>query len=239
MLFDIFLYLCLIKYTSEMKQLLFVLILITTAFFTSCKKEQTANTTETIDTIPTLIMQIKKCSRLYTTEYHIHKIITHDDKISLKGTFFKKEYDIDLPLGKRKIAIPIDATIKAYIDFGDFSSENIEKTNGKINIILPDPKIAITSTTINHKDIKEYVALTRRNFSDEELSNYERQGRQAIVDDIPNMGLIDMARESAARTLIPMIRQMGYKESDITITFRKNFTREDFSSIIEKPSTKQ
>lgn len=224
---------------SEMRKTLFILILLTSAFCSSCRKERTADPTEAIDTIPMLIMQIKKCSRLYTTEYHIHKIITHDDKISVKGKFFKKEYDIDLPLGNRKIAIPIDATIKAYIDFGNFSKENVEKINGKINIILPDPKIAITSTTINHKDIKEYVALTRRDFSDEELSNYERQGRQAIVDDIPNMGLIDMARESAARTLIPIFKQMGYKESDITITFRKDFTRKDFNSIIEKSNITQ
>lgn len=222
-----------------MRKTLFILILLTSAFCSSCRKERTTDPTETIDTIPMLIMQIKKCSRLYTTEYHIHKIITHDDKISVKGKFFKKEYDIDLPLGNRKIAIPIDATIKAYIDFGNFSKENVEKINGKINIILPDPKIAITSTTINHKDIKEYVALTRRDFSDEELSNYERQGRQAIVDDIPNMGLIDMARESAARTLIPIFKQMGYKESDITITFRKDFTRKDFNSIIEKSNITQ
>ena len=222
-----------------MRKTLFILILLTSAFCSSCRKERTTDPTESIDTIPMLIMQIKKCSRLYTTEYHIHKIITHDDKISVKGKFFKKEYDIDLPLGNRKIAIPIDATIKAYIDFGNFSKENVEKINGKINIILPDPKIAITSTTINHKDIKEYVALTRRDFSDEELSNYERQGRQAIVDDIPNMGLIDMARESAARTLIPIFKQMGYKESDITITFRKDFTRKDFNSIIEKSNITQ
>ena len=224
---------------SEMRKTLFILILLTSAFCSSCRKERTTDPTEAIDTIPMLIMHIKKCSRLYTTEYHIHKIITHDDKISVKGKFFKKEYDIDLPLGNRKIAIPIDATIKAYIDFGNFSKENVEKINGKINIILPDPKIAITNTTINHKDIKEYVALTRRDFSDEELSNYERQGRQAIVDDIPNMGLIDMARESAARTLIPIFKQMGYKESDITITFRKDFTRKDFNSIIEKSNITQ
>lgn len=40
MLFDIFLYLCLIKHTSEMKQLLFVLILITTAFLHHVKKNR-------------------------------------------------------------------------------------------------------------------------------------------------------------------------------------------------------
>ena len=29
-----------------------------------------------IDTIPMLIMQVQKCSRLYTAEYNIHKIVT-------------------------------------------------------------------------------------------------------------------------------------------------------------------
>lgn len=222
-----------------MRKTLIILMLFTAAFFSSCRKEKTAASTGTVDTIPMLIMQIKKCSRLYTTEYHIHKIITHDDKISLKGKFFKKEYDIDLPLGKRKIAIPIDATVKAYIDFEGFSDANVEKSNDKINIILPDPKITITGTTVNHDEIKEYVAFTRRRFSDEELSDYERQGRQAIVADIPNMGLTDTARESAARTLIPLIKQMGYKENDITITFRKDFTREDISSLIENKNVTQ
>ncbi|GAB6948738.1 hypothetical protein JCM15640A_03230 [Hoylesella timonensis 4401737 = DSM 22865 = JCM 15640] len=181
-----------------------------------------------------MVMQIQKCSKLYTAEYKVHKIITHDDKMKLNGSFMKKDFSINLPLGSRKIAIPMDATLKAYIDFADFNEDNVKRQGDKIEIILPDPHVTLTSTRINHDEIKQYVALTRSRFSDEELSSYERQGREAIIKDIPSMGMMDMARESAARTLIPMIEQMGFEESNITISFRKHYTLNDIKSLLDK-----
>lgn len=200
----------------------------------SCSRHKTEQETVTIDTIPMMVMQIQKCSKLYTAEYKVHKIITHDDKMKLNGSFMKKDFSINLPLGSRKIAIPMDATLKAYIDFADFNEDNVKRQGDKIEIILPDPHVTLTSTRINHDEIKQYVALTRSRFSDEELSSYERQGREAIIKDIPSMGMMDMARESAARTLIPMIEQMGFEESNITISFRKNYTLNDIKSLLDK-----
>ena len=200
----------------------------------SCSRHKTEQETVTIDTIPMMVMQIQKCSKLYTAEYKVHKIITHDDKMKLNGSFMKKDFSINLPLGSRKIAIPMDATLKAYIDFADFNEDNVKRQGDKIEIILPDPHVTLTSTRINHDEIKQYVALTRSRFSDEELSSYERQGREAIIKDIPSMGMMDMARESAARTLIPMIEQMGFEESNITISFRKHYTLNDIKSLLDK-----
>ena len=200
----------------------------------SCSRYKTEQETVTIDTIPMMVMQIQKCSKLYTAEYKVHKIITHDDKMKLNGSFMKKDFSINLPLGSRKIAIPMDATLKAYIDFANFNEDNVKRQGDKIEIILPDPHVTLTSTRINHDEIKQYVALTRSRFSDEELSSYERQGREAIIKDIPSMGMMDMARESAARTLIPMIEQMGFEESNITISFRKHYTLNDIKSLLDK-----
>lgn len=200
----------------------------------SCSRHKTEQETVTIDTIPMMVMQIQKCSKLYTAEYKVHKIITHDDKMKLNGSFMKKDFSINLPLGSRKIAIPMDATLKAYIDFADFNEDNVKREGDKIEIILPDPHVTLTSTRINHDEIKQYVALTRSRFSDEELSSYERQGREAIIKDIPSMGMMDMARESAARTLIPMIEQMGFEESNITVSFRKHYTLNDIKSLLDK-----
>lgn len=200
----------------------------------SCSRHKTEQETVTIDTIPMMVMQIQKCSKLYTAEYKVHKIITHDDKMKLNGSFMKKDFSINLPLGSRKIAIPMDATLKAYIDFADFNEDNVKRQGDKIEIILPDPHVTLTSTRINHDEIKQYVALTRSRFSDEELSSYERQGREAIIKDIPSTGMMDMARESAARTLIPMIEQMGFEESNITISFRKHYTLNDIKSLLDK-----
>ena len=197
-------------------------------------KKQTPTSTEHVDTIPMLILQIQKCSRLYAAECRMRKIVTHDDRAQVQGQFMKHDYNIDLPLGQRKVAIPIEATVKAYIDFSAFSDANVRRTGQKIEVILPDPSIVLTATRIDHKTVKQHVPLTRRNFSDEELASYERQGRQAIIDAIPQTDIVAMARESAARTLIPMLMRAGFAEQDITVSFRKDITKRDIRGMIER-----
>ncbi len=187
------------------------------------------------DSIPDLVTQVKNCSRLYTTEYRIRKIVTHDDVVRLKGNVLKQDFDIALPLGERKIAIPMEATLKAYIDFAEFSEKNIEREGERIILLLPDPKVVLTSSKIDRKEVKEYVGLARPRFSDEELTLYEQQGRQAIIDKIASLGIIYVAKENAARVLVPMLVEAGFKEEDIIIAFRKNLDiRELINSNLEK-----
>ena len=120
-----------------------------------------------IDTVPMLITQVQQCAKLYTAEYRVHKIVTHDDVVRLKGSLLQRSFDIKMPLGDRKVAIPIDAKLKAYIDFSEFSEQNIERQGDKITIILPDPKVTMTSSKIDQKNVKEYVSLTRAHFNDQ------------------------------------------------------------------------
>ena len=194
--------------------------------------EQEKDTVTATDSLSPLIIQIRQCSRIYTTEYKVHKIVTHDDVIRLKGSILTQDFDIRMPLGDRKIAIPMDATLKAYIDMSQFSAHNVEKTDGKIIITLPDPQVVLTSSKIDQKNIKEYVGLVRSHFSDAEMANYEQQGRLAIIESIPQLGIIPTARENAARVLVPLISQMGYREEDITIQFRKEYSIRDIQSLI-------
>ena len=205
-------------------------IVLATLLLTSCTSKDVTRQDEKpvgTDTIPQLVMQIQQCSRLYTTEVKVHKIVTHDDVVRLKGKVMNQPFSIPLPLGDRKIAIPMDATLKAYIDFSEFDDRSIERNGDKITILLPDPQVVLTSSKINQKEVKEYVGLIRPHFSDSELSNYEQQGRQAIIDGIPQMNIIETAQANAARVLVPMIAQMGYREEDITIAFRKNLSITD------------
>ena len=197
------------------------------------QEEQSATAYQGIDTVPMLIMQIQKCSRLYTTEYHIHKIITHDDVVKLQGSLLKQSIDISLPLGERKVAIPMDATLKAYIDFGNFSEKNIERNGQKIVIVLPDPKVEMTSSKIDQHQIRSYVGLVRAGFSDAEMTRYEQQGREAIIQSIPRLGITETARENAAQALVPLLQKMGYREEDITIAFRKEFRPYDILDIVK------
>ena len=197
------------------------LILLLTATACSHRDEEVTAPEQQEQARPTLVMQVQKCARLYTTEMRIHKIITHDDVVRLKGSLLSKDFNIALPLGERKIAIPMDATLKAYIDFSTFSEEQVERDGDRITIFLPDPKVVMTSSRIDRKEIREFVGLTRSQFTDQELTSYEQQGRQAIVNSIPQLGIVDMARENAARVLVPMLTEMGYKEENVTIAFRR------------------
>lgn len=189
-----------------------------------------------IDTIPVMVMQIRKCAKLYTAEYRVRKIVTHDDDVRLKGTMFNRDFNVSMPMSTRKIAIPMEAKLKAYIDFGTFSEKNIIKSGDKVEIVLPDPKVELTSSRIDHNGIKKHVALARPNFTDAEMASYEQQGRRQIIESIPQTGIIETARESAAHILVPMLAQMGYREENITITFRKDFTESDLPAILENSS---
>ena len=206
--------------------------------FCSCNegKEQQAEQVnyQSIDTVPMLVMQVQKCSKLYTSEFKVHKIVTHDDVVRLKGSVLRQDYNIKIPLGDRKIAIPMDATLKAYIDFSQFSEKNIERSGDQITILLPDPKVTMTSSKIDQKNVRHYVAFARANFSDAEMSDYEQQGRAAIIQSIPELGIIDNAKENAARVLVPMLTQLGYKEENITIAFRKDFNRNNIMRLLEQ-----
>ena len=186
-----------------------------------------------IDTIPLLILQVKNCSHLYTAEYRVHKIITHDDALRLKGQLLSKQFNLKVPLADRKIAIPMDAKIKAYIDFSEFSEKNIERSGDKITIILPDPQVVMTSSKIDQNNVKQYVGLTRAHFSDEELANYQQQGREAILQSIPGLGIEETARANAAKVLVPMLTQLGYDEQNITIAFRDDFDMQSVLKLIK------
>lgn len=187
-----------------------------------------------VDTTLVLVTQISRCSRLYTAEMQVHKIVTHDDVLRLNGRIVGEDHRWELPFSKRKIAIPMNATMKAYIDFGRFTEQNVHRMGRKIIITLPDPRVALTSTKIDQHEIQQQVSFFRSNFSDEEMTSFERQGREAIIANVPQTGIIDLARENAARILIPLIEQMGYREEDITISYRKDFDADDWHRIVER-----
>lgn len=212
----------------------FFCMLVVALLLSSCtSKSRYSRSDSPADSLQMLIMQVQKCSRLYTVEYNIHKIVTHDDAVRMKGTFFQHAFNVKLPVGDRKIAIPMDATLKAYIDFSGFSKVNVSRSKGKVVLILPDPKVVLTNTKIDQKGVKEYVALMRSHFTDAEMADYERQGRASILQSIPQLDIISKARENATRILVPMLKNMGFDERDIVITFRKEFNASDYKGLID------
>ena len=170
--------------------------------------------------------------RLYTTEYQIRTIVTHSDTTQFRGRGLLDGLRVGVPLSSRHIAIPIDATVKGYVDMADLTERNIRQEGNRLTVILPDPRVELTATKVDHKQTRQFVRFLGRNFTDAERSSFERQGRDSIIASLPQSGIIENARASAARILVPLLTQMGYKEEDITITFRKEFTGDDLRHMI-------
>ena len=225
-------YLCSIRNTIRRMYKMFFMALALAFGAVACSDKKAGPAKEAVDTVPMMVTQLKKCSRLYTTEIRVHKIITHNDEKTLKGSFLGNKFNINLPLSKRQVAIPMEATLKAYVDFSQFSESNVKRRGERIEITLPDPQVELTGTRIDHKGIRRYVDFARSNFSDAELAAYQKQGREQIVRSIPQMKVMEQARQNAANVIIPMMVQMGFKEENITVNFRKDFTYGDITRLL-------
>ena len=214
-----------------MRKILVFLLAITfvTSLFCGCQK-QDGTTDNDANAIPQLTNRIQQCSRLYTTEYRIHKIVMVQADKQLDASFLGM--DINLPLGERRLLIPMEATLKGYIDFNNFSENDIETDGERITITLPDPEVVMTSSRIDHDGTKQYVSWYLSNFNTSEQTAHAAKGRQDIIDKVKNDSrqkrhIVESARQNAANLLIPIISRMGYDEQSITISFRKDYSFEN------------
>lgn len=169
-----------------------------------------------------LVMEVARTSRLYTTEYQVHKIVTHSDNPTLEGQVLGMPFKMKTRWGDRKVAIPITVTLKAYVDFSQFSADQVKRTpDGHLEIILPDPTVIQTASRVDHSGTRQYIDATRSRYTDAEISDFARQGADSILSHSMQLDIVDQAERSAAQTLFPMLRRMGYKDGQVTISFRR------------------
>lgn len=212
-----------------MKRIIPILIL-SVLLGASCSKDKKAPTDETpADTLALLITGIQKCSKLYATECHVHKIITHKDKVKSNFTILNQEISLDVPVGVRKIAIPIDAVLKAYVNFDGFSEKNVQRNGEKIMITLPDPEIVLTSTKVNHAEMKQYVPLLRGNFSDEEMAGYINEGRAGHRQGDTRTRLDRECTQECGKPARPYDNGVGLRRQEHHDSFPQKLYRERFT----------
>lgn len=203
---------------------------------TSChrqnKDSEAKRTTQSaVDTTALMVMRVQSCARLYTAEMKIHKLITHTDEPRIKGKVLGLQVDLPARMGDRRIAIPIDVTLKAYIDFANFTADNLQRTDSTLVITLPDPHVIITSTRVDNQGTRQYVDAFRSRYTDAEIANFAQQGADSITAHLSRFGLEERAKQSAARQLIPLFSNLGYTESQITLRFGRNYSDHDWTKL--------
>ena len=216
-----------------MKTTFYFVIVLCLSLLSACRGEETQAEVVRVDTL-SLVMQVKECARLYTAEYEVHKLVLKDDPLRVKGNLFQRAFDVKVPIGERKVMIPLDVTLKAYIDFTGFDEKNVLRSGDRIVVTLPDPRVVVTSSRINHDEVKQFVSLTRSDYTSAELADFTRQGEDEILASVPQLGILEMARENAAHVLVPMVTRVGYDDRNIVISFRKDFTTADMPLLLER-----
>lgn len=216
-----------------MKTTFYFVIVLCLSLLSACRGEETQAEAVRVDTL-SLVMQVKECARLYTAEYEVHKLVLKDDPLWVKGNLFQRAFDVKVPIGERKVMIPLDVTLKAYIDFTGFDEKNVLRSGDRIVVTLPDPRVVVTSSRINHDEVKQFVSLTRSDYTSAELADFTRQGEDEILASVPQLGILEMARENAAHVLVPMLTRLGYDERNIVISFRKDFTTADMPLLLDR-----
>ncbi len=216
-----------------MKTTFYFVIVLCLSLLSACRGEETQAEVVRVDTL-SLVMQVKECARLYTAEYEVHTLVLKDDPLRVKGNLFQRAFDVKVPIGERKVMIPLDVTLKAYIDFTGFDEKNVLRSGDRIVVTLPDPRVVVTSSRINHDEVKQFVSLTRSDYTSAELADFTRQGEDEILASVPQLGILEMARENAAHVLVPMLTRLGYDERNIVISFRKDFTTADMPLLLER-----
>ena len=143
---------------------------------------------------------ITEMAELGTVEYTVSKIIKANDN--------KAFYTI----GDRKILMSCKAVIKAGIDLKDFNDDNIRysKESNSITVMLPAPRVL--SVNVPAEDVKlEYVKVGffRSNFNADERNKLLAQGEADIKEDIPNMGILEDARNNARMFVESLFSGLG------------------------------
>ena len=216
-----------------MKTTFYFVIVLSLSLLSACRGEETKAEAVRVDTL-SLVMQVKECARLYTAEYEVHKLVLKDDPLRVKGNLFQRTFDVKVPIGERKVMIPLDVTLKAYIDFTGFGEKNVLRSGDRIVVTLPDPRVVVTSSRINHDEVKQFVSLTRSDYTSAELADFTRQGEDEVLASVPQLGILEMARENATHVLVPMLTRLGYDERNIVVSFRKDFTAADMPLLLER-----
>ena len=182
-----------------MKKIVCFLLLATGLLFSSCEKSKE-------DKINDALAKAVSLAELGTVEYTITKLVIADD-----DAFYK--------FGDRKIIFSCRTTMKAGIDLKDFKKEDVvvSEDGTQISVVLPQPKVL--SFNMSPEDIKlEYSKITglRTGFNTEERNDLLKQGEKAILDDVPNLGIYEDAKENAKEFFVTLLAYCGYEKVNIS-----------------------
>ncbi|MCF0198621.1 MAG: DUF4230 domain-containing protein [Bacteroidaceae bacterium] len=213
-----------------------VLYLVTFLALMGCTDRQQDSTPATADSTQ-WTETVAQWQQLEAAEYHIHKLVTQSDPDIFRSSLFGHRWSRRFSVGDRKVAVPIDVTMKVVFDFSSFGAENVRLQGQRLFVTLPDPRLVVTYFHMDERGVQQTVSWMRSDFSQRELQELALRGAESIVASAPERGLLASARSTATSLLLPLLVGQGYRERDISVQYRKPFTTDDIPSLYDEEAS--
>lgn len=155
------------------------------------------------------VLAITESAELGTVEYTVKKIIKANDL----GEWYK--------VGDRKILFSVTAFLKAGIDLGGFTKDNIsvDEMSSTISLVLPHAKLLSFDMPAEEETLEyQKYGTFRQEFSVAERTELLKQGEESIRNDESLINdLIASAEKNAEDFFKAMLTNLGY--NNVVITF--------------------
>jgi len=147
----------------------------------------------------TILRQVQTLSQFVTVKYVMEKVVVLEDV---------KWY----PGGESRVLLLAHGIVKAGVDFSSIKPDDLQVSQAKIVLRLPQPQITDTYLDEHETRVIERTTGLLRLFD----KNLEQAARQQAVDDIRRSaraaGILKDANERARAELTILFQQMGFQE---------------------------
>ena len=160
-----------------------------------------------------VIDKVKSEKQLGLVEYEVQKIV----KARETGRWFI------LGKSKKEILCSCKAYLKAGIDLSGFNPMTdvaIDPDETMITITLPAPSLLSLNVPINGVEILYEKTLRSKGFSLTDLNELLRQGEAQIRESVPELGIMEDAKQNARLFFEPLFKRLGF--TSVQVDFKED-----------------
>ena len=150
-----------------------------------------------------VIDKVKSEKQLGLVEYEVQKIVKAKEE-NHKFFFIQS---------KKEILCSCKAYLKAGIDLGGFNpmtDVSVDPDETMITITLPAPTLLSLNMPINGVEILYEKTQNSQGFILSELNDLLRQGEKQILDSVPDLGIMEDAKQNARLFFEPLFKRLGF-----------------------------
>ena len=150
-----------------------------------------------------VIDKVKSEKQLGLVEYEVQKIVKAKEE----------DHKFFFIQSKKEILCSCKAYLKAGIDLGGFNpmtDVSVDPDETMITITLPAPTLLSLNMPIDGVEILYEKTQNSQGFILSELNDLLRQGEKQILDSVPDLGIMEDAKQNARLFFEPLFKRLGF-----------------------------